>query len=516
LNPSILRSRILDDRGTTTITSISEKTPFASGLAADATPDGWRPGIRRLEWQNPGSTGRFKVVGWGWGHMVRAPDRRQFLQATGLAVLAGAAGCASDTQQQQEDGDDGGTETDAGTDTATEGDGGASAEGEITVGVLLPFTGEYDWVGSNVMTVAEMLAERINSNGGIDGRNVALVQGDTEATVDASVTAAQKLINVDNVQAIIGPTSLTMTGVIDLIQENGVPVISPTAGTTELNDVGGEYIFRTVPSDSLGGRAIAKAATDEQYNGVQSYSDVALMVGQAPALQSFKEPIRSSLEGFGATVTTTLDYSTGKSSYNSEVSNVLNSGPELVCLVGTPEDSARIMRAAFQAGYEGNWFVTQDQTNQDFLNLVDQQITDGILGLAEADSPDAQESGRIEAFTQAVQEYSGEEPGLFAKNTYDAMTVVGLSMQAAVASEGSVSREAVASNVPTVANPPGEEVTGYEAGASAAAEGDVNYEGLVGPVDFDENGDIRSPFAIMRAEGGEWTRASVLPADELE
>jgi neutral amino acid transport system substrate-binding protein len=434
--------------------------------------------------------------------MVRTHDRRRVLRATGLAATAGLAGCTWDIRPQQGDGGGDG--------------GGASAEGEIVVGVLLPFTGEYDWVGSNVMVVAEMLAEEMNANGGVDGRDVRLVRGDTEATVDASVTAAQKLINVDEVSAIVGPTSLTFTGVIDLIQEEGVPCVSPTAGTTELDSVGGEYIFRTVPSDALGGRAIARAATAERYTGVQSYSDVALMVGQAPALQSFKAPINGSLEEYGATVTTTLDYSTGKSSYNSEVSSVLDTDPELVCLVGTPEDSARIMRAAFQAGYEGNWFLTQDQTNQEFLDLVDERITDDVLGLTEADSPEAEESGRIEAFTRAVTEYSGEEPGLFAKNTYDAMTVVGLSMQAAVGAEGGVSRGAVASNVPAVATPPGEAVTDYESGASAAAEGNVDYEGLVGPVDFDENGDIRSPFAIMRAEGGEWTRASVLPADELE
>ena len=434
--------------------------------------------------------------------MAHAPDRRQFLRASGLAVLAGAAGCTRDIRPQQGNSDEDG--------------GGTEAEGEITIGVLLPFTGEYDWVGSNVMVVAEMLTEEINANGGIKGRDVTLVQGDTEATVDASVTAARKLVDVDEVSAIVGPTSLTFTGVIDLVQEEGVPCVSPTAGTTELDSVGGEYIFRTVPSDALGGRAIAKAATAEQYNGVRSYSEVALMVGQAPALQSFRDPVSSSLEEFGATVTTTVDYSTGKSSYNSEVSNVLSSDPEMIALVGTPEDSARIMRAAFQAGYEGNWFVTQDQTNREFLDLVDERITDGILGLAEADSPEAGESGRIEAFTRAVKEYSGEEPGLFAKNTYDAMTVVGLSMRAAADAEGEVSREAVATNVPAVANPPGEAVTDYESGASAVAGGDVDYEGLVGPVNFDENGDIRSPFAVMRAEGSEWTRASVLPSDELE
>ena len=482
--------------------------------------------------------------------------RRRFLRTCGLAGLAALAGCASDTEQEQEGGSgtetggsDGGTgtETEAGngdsgdtdteaktepesddsgntdsnddTETKSEGAGGGDdgSEEAINVGILLPFTGEYDWVGANVAPVGEMLAERINDGGGIDGREINLVQADTEATVDASVTAAQKLINVDNVQSIIGPTSLTFTGVVDLIQENGVPVISPSAGTTELDSVGGEYIFRTVPSDTLGGRAIAKAARNEQYNGVQTYGDMALMVGQAPALQSFTEPISSSFQEFGGTIATTLNYSTGKSSYNSEVANVLDSDPGLITLVGSPEDSARIMRAAFQAGYEGNWFVTQDQTNQDFLDSVDPQITEGILGLQEADSPDAVDSGRIEEFTQAVQEYSGSEPGLFAKNTYDAMTVVGLSMQAAVTADEEPSRETIAANIPEVANPPDTKVTDYTSGVSALGNGDdINYEGLVGPVDFDENGDITSPFAVMRAEDSEWNQAAILPAAELE
>jgi neutral amino acid transport system substrate-binding protein len=442
-----------------------------------------------------------------------ASHRRQFLRASGLATVAALAGCASDTEREQQDG--GGDGDDGG--DGGDGDAGASAEGSIAVGLLLPFTGEYDWVGANVQPVAEMVVEEINADGGIDGREIELVQGDTEGTVDAGLTAAQNLINVQNVAAILGPTSLSMTGVIDLIQENGVPVVSPTAGTTELDSVGGEYIFRTVPSDALGGRAIARAAVEQEYNTVAAYSEMALMVGQAPALQSFKAPIRDSFEEFGGTVTETLDYATGKSSYNSEVSNVLGSDPEIIALIGSPEDSARIMRAAFQAGYEGNWFVTQDQTNQEFLDLVDPEITEGILGLQEADSPDAVETGRVEEFEAAVREHSGDDPGLFAKNTFDAAVVLGLSMQAAVAAGAGIDRESTAANIPEVANPPGDEVTAYAEGKAAlAGGGGANYEGLVGPVDFDENGDIRSPFAIMRAEGGEWTQVATLPADEIE
>jgi neutral amino acid transport system substrate-binding protein len=456
----------------------------------------------------------------------RRGGRRRFLGLAGATAIAGLAGCAGGGGGGEGEGEstDASTDTDAGGETDTSGDtqtdsdsgSGSGSGGSVSVGVLLPFTGEYDWVGGNVLPVVEMLAEQINADGGIGGNQIDVISGDTEATVDASVSAAQKLINVDSVDLIVGPTSLTFTGVIDLIQENSVPVISPTAGTTALDTVGGEYIFRTVPSDSLGGRAISRAARNQEFNTVASYGNMGLMVGNAPALQSFKEPVRTSFEEFGGTVVNTLDYATGKSSYQSEVSQMLSSDPEIITLVGTPEDSAKILRAAFQAGYEGNWFVTQDQTNADFLELTDDRVTEGILGLVEADSPAAVEAGRVEEFAADFQEYAGREPAIFSKNTFDAMNIGALAMTAALEADGELTREGTASQIRTVATPPEQTVTNYAEGATALGEGtDINYEGIVGPCDFDENGDISSPFAVMKATSGSWEQVATLPASEL-
>ena len=110
--------------------------------------------------------------------------------------------------------------------------------GSIKVGILLPFTGQYDWVGANVQPVAQMIADEVNQSGGIGGRDIVFSQGDTEGTVDAGFTAAQKLVNVDNVVALLGPTSLSFSGSKQLIQDTAVPMVSPTAGTTELDKAG--------------------------------------------------------------------------------------------------------------------------------------------------------------------------------------------------------------------------------------------------------------------------------------
>jgi neutral amino acid transport system substrate-binding protein len=415
-----------------------------------------------------------------------------------IGVLGGLAACAA-----------------AGTLTA--GSAARAHDAELKIGLLLPFTGQYAWVGSNVQPVAQMIADEVNQTGGIAGHDISFVQGDTEGVVDAGTTAAQKLINVDDVTAIVGPTSLSFSGARQPILQNDVPMVSPTAGTTALDRACKDVCFRTVPSDSLGGRAIARAATDAQYlAGEQATTKPVLMVGNAPAMVSFKEPIARAFEAYGTPVAETITYTPGKPSYRSEVRSALANDPDSIVLVGTPEDSARIMSNAFQAGYQGRWFVTQDQTNSDFIELAGAQLVEGIYGLEEVASEESAERNR--AFEQRFRDYAGEDPQIFATNTFDAMNVLALAMLRAHLKDGEITRATLAANIERVANP-GEGKTvvhDYTEGAEVLQDGgEVNYNGLVGPIDFDAWGNITAPFGIRQVQNGNWTTVSTIGADAL-
>ncbi len=394
----------------------------------------------------------------------------------------------------------------------------ASAADDLVVGLLLPFTGQYAWVGANVQPVAQMIADQVNKSGGIGGKKIAFVQGDTEGVVDAGTTAAQKLINVDNALALIGPTSLSFSGSKQLIIDNTVPMVTPTAGTTALDHACKTVCFRTVPSDSLGGRAIARAATDSKYlGGGKAWTKPALMVGKSPAMVSFEAPVQTSFEAYGAKVDKTVEYSPDKPSYRSEVQDVTGAKPDGIVLVGTPQDSARIMTNAFQSGYQGGWFVTQDQTNDDFIKLAGAQLVEGIYGLEEVASEDSQQRNRD--FEKAYKDYSGNDVKIFGTNTYDAMNVVALAMLRAQMKDGKVTRETIADNIRKVANP-GDgkvDVTDYASGKKALEAGkEINYNGLVGPVDFDEYGNITAPFGIRQVKNGKWTTVATVPASALK
>jgi ABC-type branched-subunit amino acid transport system substrate-binding protein len=416
--------------------------------------------------------------------------------ATLAVLLAGCGGSAPEVPGAEQD------------------SGNESGGGELTVGSLLPYTGEYSWVGENVEEVEQMIVEEINSSGGIDGQEINLVRGDTEGTVDAGVLAARKLANTDQAVAFVGPTSLSFTGVRQVIEDTGTPIVTPTAGTVEFETAGQSLFYRTVPSDSLGGRAIAKAITDaESVLGGESFDNVSLMVGDAPALVSFEEPIVSAMEEFGQPLDGNIRFTPGRESYRSEVAEILRENPEMIILVGSPADSAKIMRQAQQSGYDGSWFVTQDQTNEDYIKLTGADVVEGIYGLQEA-APEAAADLR-ETFTEAL----GHEPDIFQTNAYDSVNVLTLAMYAAAKEDGEVTRETIDAHIPGVANPEDGDVvvTSFEEGKGAIDEGKgIDYQGLSGPVDFDEYGNITSPFEVMQVQGGEFAPVSVIEAEQLQ
>ncbi len=388
----------------------------------------------------------------------------------------------------------------------------------LSVGILLPFSGQYSWVSRNVFSVIQMIAQEVNSTGGICGNKIVLARGDTKGKEDIGAEVCQKLIEDEDVVAFIGPTSLSFAKVKEIIRNNKVPMISPTAGITELDRAGRTYFYRTVPSDSLGGRVIARVVTDPQrFMGLtSSLFRIAVMVGALPAMTSFKEPIQENMDRFGGSLVDIIEYETGKDSYKDDVLRVLKSSPDLIILIGTPDDSVVIMQAAHKNGYKGLWFLTQDQTNDEFIRLAGPELLKGVYGLAET-SP-AKAAHRVEAFRKRFREYCGEDVQIFDTSTYDASNILFLAILRAKLRDGQVNCETVAKNIRMVANdgPNKVEVTNFTKGKQALEAGkEINYQGLNGPMDFDEYGNIITPYEIRRVQKDAWVSVETISVDDL-
>ena len=128
--------------------------------------------------------------------------------------------------------------------------GTALAAEPIKIGAFFDLTGPAANIGMPTKLVAEMVVDKINKAGGVNGRPLQLVIGDAEGDPAKGATIVKKFIYEDKVAAIVGPTR-TGTGmaVKKLVEEAGMPTFMTVGGDPVI--MGGEkfgsytYVFKS-------------------------------------------------------------------------------------------------------------------------------------------------------------------------------------------------------------------------------------------------------------------------------
>jgi branched-chain amino acid transport system substrate-binding protein len=131
----------------------------------------------------------------------------------------------------------------------------AAAQKPIKIGAMFALSGPAAAIGTPTKLVAEMAVAQINKQGGIKGRPLALVIGDTESNPAKAATIAKKFIYQDKVAAIIGPTT-TASGmqVKKIVEQAGIPTFMCVGGDPVI--MGGKfgpytYVFKSPQRSSV-------------------------------------------------------------------------------------------------------------------------------------------------------------------------------------------------------------------------------------------------------------------------
>jgi branched-chain amino acid transport system substrate-binding protein len=125
----------------------------------------------------------------------------------------------------------------------------------IKLGAFFDLSGRAAFIGTPTKLVAEMVVEKINSAGGINGKMLEMEVGDTEANPAKAASIAKKFIYKDKVVAIVGPT-MTDTGMnVKRIAEQGnIPIFMTVGGDPVI--MGGkfgsfEWVFKSPQRSSI-------------------------------------------------------------------------------------------------------------------------------------------------------------------------------------------------------------------------------------------------------------------------
>ncbi|MDR7144246.1 branched-chain amino acid ABC transporter substrate-binding protein [Rhizobium sp. BE258] len=123
------------------------------------------------------------------------------------------------------------------------------AHADITIGLIAPLTGPVAAYGDQVKNGAQTAVDEINKNGGILGEKVILKTADDAGEPKQGVSAANQLVG-EGIKFVVGPvTSGVAIPASDVLAENGVLMVTPTATSPDLTNRGLTNVLRTCGRD---------------------------------------------------------------------------------------------------------------------------------------------------------------------------------------------------------------------------------------------------------------------------
>ena len=372
-----------------------------------------------------------------------------------------------------------------------------AAQAELKVGALMPMTGDLQAYGESSRNGVELAISEINDAGGVMGEPVVLEISDTQTEPQAGVDAAQRLVSVQGVSAIVGALSsgVTIPVASSVSSVEGVPQISNASTSPVMTDLDdNDFLFRTTPSDAFQGVALASVAVE---NGVDS---AAILYINNDYGEGLANAFADAFEAAGGTVVGSNGYEPGQASYRGDLSAV-SDGESPLLLIGYPENGQTILRQALEGGYFSDFFFTDGMKSPVIVENLGAEFLNGSFGTA-AEARD--DTDAAQHFRSAYEQAYGEVPPVpYIDTAYDAVYSIAL---AAVAAD-STDPAAIRDHLRAINDPDGEivgpgefaeAVDRLEAGES------INYQGASGSVDFDANGDVGGTFAHWVIEDGEY------------
>ena len=371
------------------------------------------------------------------------------------------------------------------------------AQADVKVAFLGGFTGPLESLTPPIYSGAKLAVDQVNSQGGIHGnQKIILLKGDsTCADATAASNVADRMVNSENVSAIVGPmcSGATIAAANNAAIPGGVTLISPSATSPALTNLkDNDLVFRTAPSDAFQGEMLAKLLMSK------GIDEVAISYVNNDYGKGFAEALAASFEKVGGTVAANEAHEDGKADYRAEIGSLASTGAETLVVLAYVDGSGQtIIRQAMESGDFAK-FVGGD-------GMVGDKLISALGGDVDmiATKPGSPQLAGKEPFVKAATAAGMDPDAVFSAQAYDAAFIISLAIEKA----GSGDRAAVAGAIRDVATAPGEVILPGEwakAVSAIKAGRDINYQGASGNHEFDAVGDVPGVIVEMAVQGGKF------------
>ena len=394
--------------------------------------------------------------------------KKRIIHIAALALAMGImTGCSGQSAEP---------ENSAGTEENSTAEDSSSEADTVTFAVVSPVTGDSAEYGVHFNIGAEMAAEMINESGGINGKQVVLKSFDSKNDAKEAAEVARLVGQDQSILATIGDFSSTCCmATAPIYEENKLVQISPSAGLIDFPKVG-PYNFSTTGVQQDDGPFLVNRVVHETMNAksfaiVYTNNDFGLNM-----LQYMTEEA----EALGVAITDTEAIAAGEKDFTAIVSKMRQTNPEVVMIVANYGEVANCVKQIRQVGWDVPIVISGSALTDQLVELLGDDVNGIYSNIAFVPSDD---DPTTKEFTDEFTEREGIPPSVHSVCTYDTLWMV---CEAARQCGDNLNRETLRE-------------------ALAAFEG---FEGLMGPIEFTEDGAIHRGYKVVQYQDGVLTAVS--------
>ena len=235
-----------------------------------------------------------------------------------------------------------------------------------TVGALFSTTGPASNLGVPEENTVDMMVDQINADGGINGHPLEVIVYNDETDAGKCATMASRLIEQDQVLAIIGPTtSGNSLAIIDTVTTAEVPLVSCAASIQIVTPVEDRYwVFKTPQTD--------KEAITEIYRHLQDegITNIAIITATSGFGAGGRDILLNDSADYGLTIVDDQTFDEGDTSMQAQLTHIKGTDAEAVVCWATDKESAIVAQDMQTLEMEITLYCSHGIANQAFIDAA--------------------------------------------------------------------------------------------------------------------------------------------------
>ena len=249
------------------------------------------------------------------------------------------------------------------------------SENEATIGAILPLTGDSAFWGENPKKGVELALGDLKAQDNIT--NLRFVFEDDHCNAKDAVAAFHKLVDVDKVKIILGPSCSSAAAAIAPLAERSKVLLLAFAESADLKT--GPNVMRLWVPNSIQGRRLAEYAVKQNYRSVAAIS-VQNAFGTA-----ITEAFAEKLTALGGRIVARQEFSPTAESLQTELLRLKSAKPDALFFASYIKDGAMLVQQARQMGFSVPLLGPSTINSPDFLTPT-KNAADGLVFVDLADS----------------------------------------------------------------------------------------------------------------------------------